>query len=71
MKSRDTLGKVLIGVGLLILMLLAVAHVHAARQGTLRSFDDGGWRVLLPFVGTVCVAGGVFIIALGGGRRDG
>ncbi len=71
MKSRLLLGKVLIAAGFLILLGLGVAHVYAAIHGTLRSFDDGGWRILLPFVGTLCLGGGIFLLALsGGGRKD-
>lgn len=71
MISRTLLSKILIGVGLLILVVQGVLHVYAASHGALRPFDEDGERVFVPFVGTVCLGAGIFLMALSGsGRKD-
>ncbi len=69
MKSRERLGKILVVLGVVILLGLVVTRFIAVRYGVLHSFDDGGWRVLVPFIGTVCLGGGLFALALSGGGR--
>ena len=70
MKSRILLGKVLIGVGLLVLVTLAALHLYAASRGNLKPFDEDGERVFVPFMGTVCLGTGLFLLALSGGSRN-
>ena len=68
MKSRaPLLGKILIGVGLAILMVQGALHLYTASQGKLRAFDEDGERVVVPFIGTICTTGGLFLLALSGG----
>lgn len=60
----------LISVGLLILVIQSALHVHARVQGKLRPFDEDGERVLVPFVGTMCLGGGIFLLVLTSGRKE-
>lgn len=69
MKSRILLGKVLVGVGLLILVALVSLRLYAASHGNLKPFDEDGERVFVPFLGTICLGSGVFLLALSGGNR--
>ena len=66
------MAKILIVVGFLILVVQGVLHLHARSTGALRPYneDEKGTIVLFPFIGTLCMGGGIFMLALGGGRKD-
>lgn len=70
--ARDLVGKILIGIGLLILVIQGALHFHAASRGALRPYneDEKSLIVLFPFIGTMCLGGGIFMLALGGGRKN-
>lgn len=66
MKTRAQLGKTLIAVGLVTLAALIVWHFYAAAHRQLGSFDDAGLSLVFPFLGTICVGSGLFLLALSG-----
>ena len=66
MNTRVQLGRTLIAVGLVTLAALLFWHFYAAAHHQLGSFDDAGLSLLFPFLGTVCVGAGVFLLALSG-----
>ena len=70
MNNPTALAKLLIGAGTVILVSLGVWHLYAATHHQLGSFDDGGWRITLPFLGTICLAAGIFLLALSGGNKN-
>ena len=71
MKWRILTGKLLIALGLLILAGLAIAHVYAASHHQIRPFDEDGEPVFIPFLGTVSLGIGLFMLALSGGPKAG
>ena len=70
MNTRTALAKLLIGAGIVVLVGLGAFHVYAATHHQLGSFDDGGWRVTFPFLGTICLGTGIFLLALSGGSKN-
>ena len=69
MKRRILVGKILIAFGLLILVGLAVAHFHAAAHHQLHPFDEDGEPVFVPFIGTISLGVGLFLLALSGSSK--
>ena len=70
MKKGATLGKALVGLGGVILLRLAASHFYAAAHHQVQSFDEYGYRVVFPFLGSVSLTAGIFLLALSGGNRD-
>ena len=71
MKRRILLGKILITVGLLILVGLVVAHLYGAVHHQIHPFDEDGEPVFIPFLGTILLGTGIFLLALSGNNKPG
>ena len=69
MKKTGVLGKTLITIGLVILIGLAIARAYAAAHHQVRSFDEFGNWVSIPFVGAVSVTVGIFLLAFSGNNK--
>lgn len=59
----------LISYGLFIYAFQAVQRERARSNGPLIPFDEDGERVFVPALGTICLAGGAFILVLNSNRR--
>ena len=68
-KCRVALCAVLISVGVVILFWQSVQHFRAAQHGPLKPFDEDGERVGVPFLGVVCLGGGMFLLVLTSGQK--
>ncbi len=60
---------VMISAGVAILAWQSFQHWQAARHGSLKPFDEDGERVSIPFLGVVCLGGGMFLLVLTSGQR--
>ena len=60
---------VMIAVGVSILAWQSFEHIRAAQRGPLKPFDEDGERVGVPFLGVVCLGGGMFLLVLTSGRK--
>ena len=69
MKPLTLLCLFLIAYGLFIWIFLTVQRESARISGPLIAFDEDGERVFVPALGTVCLAGGAFLLVLGSSRR--
>ena len=59
----------LVAYGLSIYAFQAVQHERAKVNGPLKPFDEDGERVLVPALGTISLAGGVFLLVLSSTRK--
>ena len=69
MKPLTLLCLFLIAYGLFIWIFLTVQRESARVSGPLIPFDEDGERVFVPALGTVCLAGGAFLLVLSSSRR--
>ena len=70
MKRRNLLGKTLVAAGLIILFGLLAAHWYTAAHHRIHPFDEDGEPVFIPFLGTILLGSGLFVLALSGGKEN-
>ena len=68
MKPLTLLCVFLIAYGIFVYGFLAVQRARVAVSGPLIPFDEDGERVFAPAVGTIALAGGVFLLVLSSAR---
>ena len=69
MKPLTLLCLFLVSYGLSIWVFLTIQRESAKVSGPLIPFDEDGERVFVPALGTICLAGGVFLLVLASTRK--
>ncbi len=59
----------LVAYGLFIWIFLTIQRESARASGPLVPFDEDGERVFVPALGTICLAGGIFVLVLDSARK--
>ena len=69
MKPLTLLCLFLVAYGVSVWIFLTIQRETARVSGPLIPFDEDGERVFVPALGTICLAGGVFLLVLDSARK--